>query len=83
MHFFINNQIPDESKMKNIKCYFLHILVQLIGQKVALSFYDSKNGKVSEPEPSNVTIERVDVENNKILVSIPLDLVYGVDTELY
>lgn len=83
MHFFINKMIPSVSLASSAKKSFQRTLNDLCGHKVALSFYDSENGKVSEPEPSNVTIEKIDVENNKIYVSIPLDLVYGVDTELY
>ena len=74
---------PSVSTAESARLSFQRTLNDLCGQEVALSFYDSKNGKVSEPEPSNVTIERVDRDNNKIYLSIPLDLVYGVDTELY
>lgn len=83
MHFFINKQISSVSTTMSIIQSFKRTLNDLCGQKVALSFYDSNNGEVSEPEPINVMIEKVDIENNKIYVSIPLDLVYGVDTELY
>jgi hypothetical protein len=83
MHFFINKMVPSPSVATATMQYFYRTLNELCGREVALSFYDSKNGKVSEPEPINVTIERVDRDSNKIWVSIPLDLVYGVDTELY
>ena len=55
-------------------------LKTLVGKRAAVSFIDCDGSK---PEPINVDIVGIHFEKNQLIVSIPLDKVYSLDTELY
>lgn len=68
---------PNDKTDHDVVMEFLH---RKIGKELAISFVDSRGQK---PEPINVTLDGVDFENGVAVITIPLDSIYSIDTELY
>jgi len=70
-----------ENNTEKTYTYLLQeFLKTLVGKRAAVSFIDCTGSK---PEPVNVDIIGIHFEKNQLIVSIPLDKVYSLDTELY